>query len=222
MPTADTFVQEMEEKNRLSFQRLTGAYGEALTKEAFSPADLLRLEQRSLVEAIEVAAIWIVENPELPAKLEHATEAGENALVFSRLSDRLLALGIEPGAFDPRFGGYTKLFAFYRSLQAPEERAAGSAVTLGTMSMLRYEILARATASDPETARIFSDSLPQTPRRRLDEGRQTLLRHATTEESQARARRAAFRTIELLGENLDGAFMRRFLSRSLKKPTSAI
>ena len=41
-----------------------------------------------------------------------------------------------------------------------------------------------------------------------------LVETATAEESQARARRSAFRTIELLGELQEPALLRKFLARS--------
>ncbi len=44
-----------------------------------------------------------------------------------------------------------------------------------------------------------------------------LVETANAEESQARARRSAFRTIELLGELQDNSLLRKYLSRSLKK-----
>ena len=50
-----------------------------------------------------------------------------------------------------------------------------------------------------------------------DIGRRMLLETAIAEESQARARRAAFRTIELLGELQDNSLLRKYLSRSLKR-----
>jgi hypothetical protein len=44
MASVDTFVQELEEKNGNSFQRLLAAYAETLRKEDFAPVDVLRLE----------------------------------------------------------------------------------------------------------------------------------------------------------------------------------
>ena len=43
--------------------------------------------------------------------------------------------------YDPRDGGYSKLFAFLRSLQTPEERASAGYVTGKALSMARLNAL---------------------------------------------------------------------------------
>jgi hypothetical protein len=129
MAGAETFVHEMEEKNRASFQRLIAAYAQIVEKEDFSPADLLRLEMKNIIESIEVSAMWLAESDSLDVKLALAARCGDGSRHCAVIADRLAALGIDKTTFDARFGGYSKLFAFFRSLQTVEEQAAAGAVT---------------------------------------------------------------------------------------------
>jgi hypothetical protein len=219
MPGAETYVHEMEEKNLVSFQRLLASMQQILEKEAFSPTDLIRLEMRTVIEATEVAALWLTDSESLESKLILATQCGDEARHFGLLRDRLTDLGIDQLTFDARFGGYSKLFAFFRSLSTPEERAAAGFLTLGAYHGLRLDQLAAtaAAAGDATTAQLFSGVLKEDAHALRDAGRRKLLETAVVEESQARGRRAAFRTIELLGELQDASVMRKFLSRSLLK-----
>jgi hypothetical protein len=219
MAGSDTFVFEMEEKNRASFQRLMGAYTALVEKEAFTPAELVRLEMKLVIEAIEVAAMWLAEADSLDIKLQLASRCGDGARHCLLLRDRLAALGVDPQTFDARFGGYSKLFAFFRSLQTTEEQAAAGAVTLRAYSLERLGFLAgRCEAQgDAETAALFRDVIAKDEDAHRQRGRQTLLETAVNEESQARARRSAFRTIELLGELQDASLLRKYLTRSMKR-----
>jgi hypothetical protein len=219
MPGAETFVHEMEEKNQTSFQRLLASLQQVLDKESFAPVDLVRLEMQKVIEATEVAALWLSDNDSLENKLILATQCGDEARHFNLLSERLGALGIDPLTFDARYGGYSKQFAFFRSLQTTEERMAGGFLTLGAYNGVRLDRLgehARAKGDDV-TASLFQGPLKEDALMLRDAGRRKLLETATAEESQARARRAAFRTIELLGELQEPALARKFLSRSLKR-----
>jgi hypothetical protein len=219
MSGADTFVRELEEKNAASFQRLLTAYQETVAKEDFSPADVLRLEMRATIESTEVAAMWLTETDSLDVKMALAAQCGDSANRFALLRERLGVLGVDPNAFDPRFGGYSKLFALFRSLQTTEERSAAGPLTLRAMNVKRLDFLAMhcQAKGDAESAALLRDTIAAADREHVDAGRRTLLATAINEESQARARRAAFRTIELLGEVNEGALLRKFLQRSMIK-----
>src|SRR5688572_10152851 len=108
MAGSETFVHEMETKNLASFERLLPVYAATLSKEDFSPADLLRLEMKSTVEAIEVSALWISETDSLDIKIALAAWCGDGARNFGLLRERLTALGVDLMGFDVRFGGYSK------------------------------------------------------------------------------------------------------------------
>ncbi len=143
MVNADVFVAELEFKNQESFRGLVASgYLPALAGDGASVADMLRLETKFAIEFIEAAAIWIADSESLEMKILLGTQCGVHARQYQRLQDRLSALGLAPGSYDPRQGGYSKLFAFLRSLQTSEERAATGLLTLGGSAVARLSALA--------------------------------------------------------------------------------
>ena len=100
-----------------------------------------------------------------------------------------------------------------------EEQAAAGAVTLKAYAIDRLNLNAShcEAKGDSETAALFRETLIRDEQNHRDIGRRMLVETATAEESQARARRSAFRTIELLGELQDNSLLRKYLTRSLKK-----
>ena len=219
MTTVETFVAELEGKNQSSFDRLLAAHRELVESETLSLSDLLRLEVKVCLESMEAAALWLADTEDLPFKVALAAFCGASAQRFTLLQRRLADLGVGLADFDPLCLGYSKLFAFFRSLQTVEERAAAGSITNGGYTLARFEALAaRAEAmGDPETAALFRGALPTTVQEHVHEGRVALLATARNEESQARARRSSFRTIELLAEVQENGFVRKFISKSHRK-----
>jgi hypothetical protein len=219
MVDAASYVSELESKHLDSFRRVVAAYTVTLAQENFSVADVLKLEMRGVVEAIEVAALWLPDSDDLSMKIALATRAGDCARHFQLLGERLEAIGVSPTSFDARHGGYSKLFAFFRSLQTTEERAAAGFLTLGGLNLTRFEALAQWSHEhgDADTAALYRTRLIEDEQRHLDAGRGLLVGVAESEESQARARRATYRTVEVVSELQDPGLLRKFLSRSLKK-----
>jgi hypothetical protein len=219
MVDAATYVSELEGKHLNSFQQLVGAFTAGLTKDNLTVADVLKLEMRYVVEAIEVAALWLPDSEELDMKIALASRAGDCAHQFHLLEARLEAQGVPRTTFDVRYGGYSKLFAFFRSLQTTEERAAAGFLTLGGLNLTRFEALATwcAEHGDAETGALYRGRLAEDEQRHLDTGREMLIAVAASEESQARARRTTYRTVEIVGEVQDFGLLRKFLSRSVKK-----
>lgn len=213
MVAAESFVSELDAKNQPSIGRVVAALNEGLGKEGVEVADALRMALRASIEAAEVAALWIPDCNDLEMKLSLAEQCGDGARQCRRLSVRLTALGAPP--YDPRDGGYSKLFAFQRALQTPEERSSAGYVTGKALSAARLGALAAFCASrgDEESARLLGTDMVAEERRYYDEGRLLLIAAATTEESQARARRAAYRTLELAGEIVEPLALRRSLGR---------
>ena len=213
MAAADTFVTELDAKNQVSIQRVIDALSTGLTKEGFEVTDVLRMVIKTTIEATEVAALWVTDCDDLEMKLSLAEQCGDGARQCREVSTRLDALG--QGAFDPRAGGYSKLFAFLRSLQTQEERASAGYVTGKALSIARLEALGAFCAGkgDDESARLLSTEFVEEDRRYYDEGRRMLIAAAATEESQARARRAAYRTLELAGETVEPLQLRKSLGK---------
>jgi uncharacterized ferritin-like protein (DUF455 family) len=219
MVDAATYVSELEGKHQDSYRNLVGAFLGVLAKENLTVVDVLKLEMRAVVEAIEVAALWLPDSDELEMKMALATRAGDCAQHFRLLGERLQANGVAPTSFDARHGGYSKLFAFFRSLQTTEERAAAGFLTLGGLNLTRFETLAQwcQERGDAESAALYRGRLTEDEQRHVSEGRQLLVSVSETEESQARARRSTYRTVELVGELQDPGLLRKFLTRSVKK-----
>jgi hypothetical protein len=218
MIEAAVFLRDMEGRNQDSIRNLVTAFLGHLGKEALGVIDVLKLELRAAIESIEVAALWLPES-DLEMKLALASRCGDGARHFAALGRRLEAAGQPLAAFDPRQGGYSKLFAFFRSLQTADERAGAGFVTFGTANLARFEALVGFCEAngDPESARLFREELAPGEASLVEAGRQLLLSAAASEESQARARRASYRTVELVGELNDPALMRKFLARSIRK-----
>lgn len=217
MVSAELFVTETESKNHESLRGLVvSAYLPALAGDALSIADMLRLEAKLAIESIEATAIWIADTESLEMKILLGTQCGVHARQYLRLQDRLSGLGLAPGSYDPRQGGYSKLFAFLRSLQTSEERAAAGLLTLGGAAVARLEALVVVCGErgDVETSELLRSGLLPDEQRRADEGRDRLVLLTTGEDGQARARRAIYKTIELLGDIYNPAALRRALGRS--------
>lgn len=213
MVTADNFVTELDAKNQASIQRVTTALEAGLVKEGFEATDGLRLAIKAAIEQAEVAALWVTDCADLEMKLSLAEQCGDGAKQYRRMAARLAELGI--AAYDPRDGGYSKLFAFQRSLQTPEERSAAGYVTGKALSMARLQTLASfcEEKGDSDTARLLRDEILAQERRYYEEGLRMLAAAASSEESQARARRSAYRTLELATEMTEPLQLRKALPK---------
>ncbi len=217
MVNADVFVAELEFKNQESFRGLVASgYLPVMAGDGTSVADMLRLETKFAIESIEAAAIWIANTESLEMKILLGSQCGIHARHYQKLQDRLSVLGLAPGSYDPRQGGYSKLFAFLRSLQTSEERAASGLLTLGGSAVARLGALLAVCEErgDEDTVNLLRSELIPDEQHRADEGRDRLVLLVTAEDSQARARRAIYKTIELLGELYEPGALRRVLGRA--------
>ena len=213
MVVAETFVSELDAKNQSSIQRVIAALNEGLGKEGVEVADALRMALKAAIELAEVAALWVSDCDDLEMKLSLAEQCGDGARQCRRLSARLVALGVPD--YDPRSGGYSKLFAFLRSLQTAEERSSAGYVTGKALSMARLGALSAFAAGkgDAESARLLGSEILEEERRYYQDGTRMLIGVTATEESQARARRAAYRTLELAGETVEPLALRKSLNK---------
>lgn len=218
---ATTFIGELETKNQTQIDRIVQGYVAVIAKEAFTIADVVRVDLKLVIEATEIAALWVTECEDLQFKLALARQCGDGAQKFEQMWTRLGALGVDLGGYDPRNGGYSKLFAFLRSLQTTEERASAGQLTLKAVVIARAQALASwcAEQADAETARLYTEIIVPDERKHHEAGRRALVGCALNEESQARARRAAYRTLELLGEMQEPSVMRK-IARAVRKTGS--
>jgi hypothetical protein len=213
MVAADNFVTELDAKNQTSIQRILSALVPGIAKEGFEVADVLRLAIKVTIEGAEVSALWVPDCDDLEMKLSLAEQCGDGARQCRALAARLAELGV--AGYDPRDGGYSKLFAFLRSLQTAEERSAAGYVTNKALSMARLGALAAfcAEKGDSDTARLLGEELLDSERRYYESGKIMLAGAALNEESQARARRSAYRTLELAAEMVEPLQLRKVLPK---------
>ena len=213
MVAAESFVSELDAKNQPSIGRVVAALNEGLAKDGVEVADALRMALKAAIESAEVAALWITDCDDLGMKLSLAEQCGDSARQCRRLSGRLAEVGV--AGFDPREGGYSKLFAFLRPLQTAEERSSAGFVTGKALSIARLAVLGGFcdAKGDAESSRLLGVELLGEERRYYEEGKQMLTAAAGTEESQARARRAAFRTLELANETVEPLQLRKAFGR---------
>src|SRR5205814_9341133 len=99
------------------------------------------------------------------------------------------------------------------------ERPAAGFLTLGGLNLTRFEALSQwcQERGDADSAALYGGRLSEDEQRHVDDGRELLVAVAESEESQARARRTTYRTVEVVGELQDPALLRKFLTRSVKK-----
>lgn len=211
MAAAETFVTELDAKNQPSIERVVAALMTGIAKEGFDVADVLRFALKSAIEGAEVAALWVTDCDDLAMKVVLAEQCGDGARHYRLIVARLSEVGADLSAFDPRNGGYSKLFAFLRSLGTAEERSAAGHLTLKSLCLARHAALGAwcEAQGDADSARLFREVLSPDETRYYEEGRRALALTATTEESQARGRRAAYRVLELAGESHEPLQLRK-------------
>jgi 1,2-phenylacetyl-CoA epoxidase catalytic subunit len=198
------FVVEMDRDLLRSLARL-GEQARAALPPAFPILELLSTALRDEIEAAEVAALWMTDEPDLELKLGLALQVGDEASHFRLMADRIRELGGDPTA-DPRTRAHSPAFRYLRGLQTPAERLAAGIVREG-VGRLRNGLLAELSASrgDAETARICREVIGPDEARHLDFGRRLLPRYALTVSDQEAARRAMARTLQLAEEAIDAS-----------------
>jgi len=198
------FVVEMDRE----FLRALGRLGEQ-ARAALPPAmpvlEMLSTALRDEIEAAEVAALWMTDEPDLELKLGLALQVGDEASHFRLMADRIRELGGDP-ASDPRTRAHSPAFRYLRGLQTPAERLAAGIVREG-VGRLRNALLAEVSEArgDAETARICREIIGPDEARHLDFGRRLLPRYALTVGDQEAARRAIARTLQLAEEAVDSS-----------------
>jgi uncharacterized ferritin-like protein (DUF455 family) len=161
---------------------------------------LLRVALVNEINASELAAAWVPSTPEVDVKVALARQAGDEAGHFQLVEARLGALGISTADFSPPPAN--ALFQYLRSLETTPERIAAGQVALESIAYRVNEGFMRLCEKfgDAETARLYRDIIQPDEQRHHSTGCELLARHATTPESQARARDASMRALEIAAE----------------------
>ncbi|MCL6639790.1 MAG: ferritin-like domain-containing protein, partial [Candidatus Rokubacteria bacterium] len=111
--TADEFVQELDRANQALLARLEPE--DTLKPEVegdLTVVNLLKVALKNELEAIEIAARWLVTTPDVEVKLALARQVGDEAKHYRLIAERLRALGVDLRGFDPLGKGWGPLFGY--------------------------------------------------------------------------------------------------------------
>ena len=201
--TAEEFVAALDAENQA---RLRGLEPDAtLAPEVKGPLNvpnLLKVALRNEAEATVIAARWLATSDDIKLVLALARQAADEAKHYELIAKRLAVLGFDADGFDPLAGGFGPLSAYLQTLSTSVERAAAGQFTREAIAIVknRQFIEFCERVGDKETAALYRDIIEPDERHHHELGRRTLLRLATTPETQATAQRAARRTLELADE----------------------
>jgi uncharacterized ferritin-like protein (DUF455 family) len=208
---ANTFVAELIRENDQLLARLAPAA--TLAAEVggdLAPVKLLRVALKNELEASEIAAIWMPTTQSVALKLGLARQAGDEAKHYVHIEQRLRELGDDLAGFNPLAAGYSPMFQFLKGLQTDVERVAAGQFTREAIAMVKnrqfIELCERA--GDTETARLYREVIEPDESFHHEMGVKFLHKIAIDADSQALARAARLRTIELAEELQNMAFAR--------------
>jgi hypothetical protein len=201
--TAEEFVAQLDAENRTLLERL--APDATLAPEVdgdLTVVNLLKVALKNEVEATEIAARWLVTTDDVDVKLAFARQVGDESRHYRLIGDRLRALGVNPDAIDPLAKGWGPLFKYLDTLTTTVARVAAGQFTREAIAVVknRQFIEFCDRAGDQDTATLYRDVIEPDERYHHELGRRLLLRFATTPDTQAAARAAARRTLELADE----------------------
>jgi len=214
--TTDEFIAELDAANQAVLDRMkemddaNAAAGDAPPIHA-----MLRAALRNELEATELAARWIPSTEQLDVKLALARQVGDESRHLSLIADRLRALGLDPFDPDPLAVPWSPLFQYLESLTDPVERIAAAHFTREGIALVKNEQFATLCEEqgDTETAALYRDTINEDEQHHHQLGRGLLARYAVDEASQARARAAAARTLELAEETQAAVFAKKGVAR---------
>jgi len=208
---ANTFVAELIRENDELLARLAPAA--SLASEVggdLAPAKLLRVALKNEIEASEIAAIWMASAATSALKLALARQAGDEAKHYALIEKRLRELGDDLAGFDPIASGYSPMFQFLKGLTTDVERVAAGQFTREAIAVVknRQFIELCEAAGDHQTAQLYRESIEPDERFHHEMGAHFLRELAIDEPSQALARAARLRALDLAEELQNAAFTR--------------
>jgi hypothetical protein len=214
--TPEAFVAELEQENAKLLDRLAQKSAAGDTPGALTVPTLLKLALKNELEASDLAAAWMVDTPELDAKLALARQCGDEAKHYRWIEERLRELGVDLAGFDPRSSGESKLLEHLRGLKTTVERAAAGQFARERIAVVRNDVFAKFCdeRGDAKTAALYRDKIQPDEQHHHELGRKLLLRYATTGELQAKARAAARKTLEVAEEVQEMARMKMGVCRA--------
>jgi uncharacterized ferritin-like protein (DUF455 family) len=215
MPSTEAFLSELDAHNTQVLDRIAAAAAREPASE-ITVAKLLTLALKNELEATECAAMWIPSTADVDVKLAFARQAGDEAKHFRLIAERLGELGPEIDAASFDAGPRSPLLAYLATLETTVERVAAGQFTREALAVVRNEEFIRFCEAhgDEQTAGLYREIIQPDERHHHALGRRLLGRLATDEATQAKARAAARRTLELAEELQEIARLRTGISRA--------
>jgi 1,2-phenylacetyl-CoA epoxidase catalytic subunit len=178
--------------------------------------ELLKLALKNEYEATELAAAWLTDTPELDAKLALARQCGDEAKHYRHIEKRLAELGVDLAGFDPAAPGPSPLLTYLLGLRGTAERVAAGQFTREAIAVVRNEVFADfcAAGGAAATAALYRNEIQPDERHHHDAGRRLLLKYATREDVQERARSAARETLRIADELEELARLKKGVCRA--------
>ena len=215
---AETFVRELDEQNRRALDRIALAASAGEPDASLNVARLLLLALKNELEAVEVAAAWVLSTPEIEAKLAFARQSADEAKHYRLIEKRLGELGVDTRDYDPfaSSGGRSPLHQYLLGLQGTCARVAAGQFTRESLALVRNAefIIFCEEMGDQPTATLYKSIVQPDENHHHELGRKLLLRLATTDEAQNAARAAARKTLELAEELQEIARLKAGITRA--------
>lgn len=194
----DGFLQELDALKAGRLAAIVGAGQLSLLGPASGDAKaMLQVALTNEINVCELAAAWTPSTPEVDVKIAFARQSGDEAGHFELVGGRLAAMGFDVEGFRPP--GASPLFDYLRSLPTTVERVAAGLYTLESIAYAVNEdfIDFCSQRGDAGTVRIYREYIQPDEQRHYRLGRALLAKYATEAASQARAREAVGRVLEI-------------------------
>ncbi len=206
---AESFVAALDNEIAHALEKLAALSAKGEAPEALTVPALLGIALKNELEASEEAALWMASEPDVEVKLALARQCGDEAKHYRLIEARLRAIGVEvpvPTATPP-----SPMYRWLASLTTTVERVAAGPYAREGLAKARNQVFATFAEArgDAETARLYREIIDPDEAHHHALGRRLLVRFATTEDAQAKARAAALRTLSLAEEIQETARLQR-------------
>lgn len=213
---AEDFVFELDGRVRNALARIGALSLEAEPGDGIGIPELLQLALKSELEATEIAAFWLCAERDVEVKLALARQCGDEAKHYKLIAARLEELGVDVTGVDPLAGGASPMLGFLKGLQHTVERIACGPFAREALARVRNQIFLEycEERGDSKTAKLYREVIQPDEGHHHELGRTLLLRFATTDADQDRARKVVTRTLELAEELQEMGRMKRGIARA--------
>ena len=159
----------------------------------------LKVALKNELEAAELAAYWIPSTPEVDVKLALARQAGDEARHYHLIEKHLGSMGVDLAGFNPAAEGYGPMYTLLRGFDSTVERLAGAHFTREALALKKNEQFMEFCERSGEngTAELYREHIQPDEGWHVDIGHRFLTRYASSEQEQAKARRAVEAVLDL-------------------------